>query len=88
MTGVTHGYYGILGRGPHLVAGRQYRLVAVYAGSPADSIRGAMGLMGGIFAPDRYERWPKIDRSDPAYLIDLQPPALTASAGTPEPGRP
>jgi hypothetical protein len=81
VTGVTHGLYGVLGRGPHLKAGRPYRLVAVYAGSPADSIRGAMGLMGGIFAPDRYERWPKLDRSDPAYLIDLKPPVVTASAG-------
>lgn len=80
VTGVTHGLYGILGSGPHLKAGRPYRLVAVYAGSPTDSIRGAMGLMGGIFAPDRYRRWPKIDRTDPAYLIDLAPPTVTASA--------
>lgn len=84
VTGVTHGLYGVLGRGPHLKAGRPYRLVAVYEGSPADSIRGAMGLMGGIFAPDHYHRWPKIDRRDPAYLIDLHPPAaIVATAGTP-----
>ena len=83
VTGVTHGLYGVLGRGPHLKAGRPYRLVAVYEGSPADSIRGAMGLMGGIFAPDHYHRWPRIDRRDPAYLIDLHPPAATvATAGT------
>ncbi|MGH7512796.1 MAG: hypothetical protein ACREOQ_07735 [Gemmatimonadales bacterium] len=84
VTGVSHGLYGVLGRGPHLIAGRPYRLVAVYEGSPADSIRGAMGLMGGIFAPDHYKRWPRIDRRDPAYLIDLHPPAATvATAGTP-----
>ena len=84
VTGVTHGLYGVLGRGPHLKAGRPYRLVAVYEGSPADSIRGAMGLMGGIFAPDHYHRWPRIDRRDPAYLIDLHPPAaIVATAGTP-----
>ncbi len=75
VTGVSHSLYGILGRGPHLIAGRPYRLVAVYEGSPADSIRGAMGLMGGIFAPDRYDRWPKLDRRDAAYLIDVDPPA-------------
>jgi hypothetical protein len=79
VTGVTHGRYGVLGRGPHLVAGRPYRLVAVYEGSPADSIRGAMGLMGGIFAPDHYDRWPRLDRRDPAYLIDLHPPAGTVA---------
>jgi len=78
VLGVNHGLYGVLGRGPHLVAGHQYRLVAVYQGSPADSIRGAMGVMGGIFAPDHYRRWPALDRRDPAYLIDLNPPALPA----------
>lgn len=81
VTDVSHGLYGIVGRGPHLVAGRPYRLVAVYEGSPADSIRGAMGLMGGIFAPDRYEQWPKINRRDPAYLVDLQLPVVALSAG-------
>jgi hypothetical protein len=73
VTGVSHGLYGIVGRGPHLLAGRQYRLVAVYKGSPADSIRGAMGLMGGIFAPDDYRKWPRLDRNNPDYLIDLDP---------------
>lgn len=78
VIGVNHGLYGVLGRGPHLVAGHQYRLVAVYQGSPADSIRGAMGVMGGIFAPDHYRRWPAIDRHNPDYLIDLNPPGLPA----------
>lgn len=73
VTGVSHALYGVLGRGPHLIAGHQYRLVAVYQGSPADSIRGVMGVMGGIFAPDHYRRWPAIDRSNPDYLIDLDP---------------
>jgi hypothetical protein len=73
VTGVSHGLYGILGRGPHLIAGRRYRLVAVYQGSPKDSIIGAMGLMGGIFAPDDYAQWPKLDRTNPDYLIDLSP---------------
>ena len=82
VLGVDHGLYGVLGRGPHLIAGHQYRLVAVYQGSPADSIRGAMGVMGGIFAPDHYRRWPAIDRHDPDYLIDLNPPALPAISMT------
>ena len=83
VTGVSHGLYGIFGRGPHLVAGRQYRLVAVYEGSPKDSIYGAMGLMGGIFAPDHYAKWPKLDRTNPDYLIDLNPKgrAVVAAAG-------
>jgi hypothetical protein len=32
-----------------------------------------MGLMGGIFAPDDYAKWPKLDRTNPDYLIDLNP---------------
>jgi hypothetical protein len=66
----------------HLIAGRQYRLVAVYQGSPNEPIKGAMGLMGGIFAPDDYRKWPKLNRTDPDYLIDLHPPGLVA-AGPP-----
>jgi hypothetical protein len=80
VTGVSHGLYGIFGRGPHLIAGRQYRLVAVYQGSPKDSILGAMGLMGGIIAPDDYTKWPKLDRTNPDYLIDLNPKGRTAVA--------
>jgi hypothetical protein len=83
VMGVSHGLYGILGRGPHLIAGRRYRLVAVYEGSPTDSIRGAMGLMGGIIAPDDYKKWPRLDRTDPDYLIDLNPPGRLATARPP-----
>jgi len=79
ITGVSHSLYGVVRRGPHLIAGRQYRLVAVYEGSPTDSIRGAMGLMGGIFAPDRYAEWPKLDRTNPDYLSDLKPNERTAT---------
>jgi hypothetical protein len=81
VTGVSHALYGIFGRGPHLISGRQYRLVAVYQGSPTDSIRGAMGLMGGIIAPDDYTKWPKLDRTNPDYLIDLHRKGGTAPKG-------
>ena len=79
VTGVSHGFYGIVGRGPHLIAGRQYRLVAVYQGSPQAPIIGAMGLMGGIIAPDHYSQWPKLNRTDPDYLIDLNPKTVLTS---------
>ena len=85
VTGVSHGLYGIFGRGPHLVAGRQYRLVAVYQGSPTDSIYGAMGLMGGIFAPDDYATWPKLDRTNPDYLVDLNPKGRRAAVASARP---
>jgi hypothetical protein len=80
VTGVSHSLYGIFGRGPHLIAGRQYRLVAVYQGSPKDSIYGAMGLMGGIFAPDNYAKWPRLDRNNPDYRLDLDPKGQKATA--------
>jgi hypothetical protein len=79
VTGVAHALYGIRGRGPHLIAGRQYRVVAVYEGSSTDSIHGAMGLMGGIFVPDHYAEWPKIDRTNPDYLGDLKPNERTTA---------
>jgi len=84
VTGVSHGIYGVLRRGPHLIAGRQYRVVAVYEGSPTDSIYGAMGVMGGIFAPDDYAKWPKLDRADPDYLKDLNPGERETAAATPK----
>ena len=44
VTGVSHALYGML-RGPHLVAGRQYRLVAVYQGAaPRTRSAGRWGL--------------------------------------------
>jgi hypothetical protein len=85
VTGVSHALYGIVGRGPHLVAGRQYRLVAVYEGSPTDSIHGAMGLLGGIFAPDDYATWPKLDRTNPDYLVDLNPKGRRAAVASARP---
>lgn len=85
VTGVSHGLYGILGSGRHLIAGRQYRLVAVYEGSPRDSIYGAMGLMGGIFSPDHYSKWPKLDRTNPDYLIDLNPKGRPAAVAAVRP---
>jgi len=43
--------------------------------------------MGGIFAPDDYAKWPKLDRTNPDYLIDLNPRARTAvAAGQPASG--
>jgi hypothetical protein len=51
-----------------------------------------MGLMGGIIAPDDYRKWPQLDRTDPDYLIDLNPKGRMAVAAVrvrarPEPRR-
>jgi hypothetical protein len=44
-----------------------------------------MGLMGGIFAPDNYARWPRLDHTNPDYLIDLNPKGRTAVVAAAEP---
>ena len=72
MTGVGHQLFGIWGRGPRLVPGRKYRLVAVYDNPSGADVMAAMGVMGGIFAPDHMSRWPAVDKTDPAYIRDLE----------------
>jgi hypothetical protein len=80
VIGVRHQLFGIWGRGPRLLPGRQYRLVAVYEDPKGAEVMAAMGLMGGIFAPDDMRKWPAVDKSDPGYIRDLE--------GVPLPARP
>jgi len=60
------------GEGLRLVAGRRYRIVAVYDNPTADTLPGAMGILGGLFAPDDLRRWPSIDPSNADYRLDLE----------------
>lgn len=54
-----------------LVAGRSYRVTAVYHNPTGQTIPdGAMGTIGGVFRPDG--EWPTVDRNDPAYLWDVE----------------
>lgn len=62
---------GLWGRGPHLIAGRQYRLVVQYDNPTPDTLFGAMGMMGGLFVPDHPADWPAVNRSDPAWQSDV-----------------
>ena len=71
VSSVAHRLFGIWGRGPHLIPGRTYRMVAVYENPTGKPIMAAMGLIGGIFAPDDMRQWPKVDYSDHDYMIDL-----------------
>ncbi len=57
--------------GPHLYAGRPYRLVVTYDNPTADTLVGVMGMVGGIFVPDRMHRWPLVDATNPATRADL-----------------
>jgi hypothetical protein len=53
VTAMPRKLYGVSGEGLRLRAGRRYRAVAVYESDRAETIPdGAMGVLGGIFAPD------------------------------------
>lgn len=71
VTGVGRSLFGVRGRGVRLVAGRPYRLVARYDNPTGEPLHGVMGVFGGLFAPDRPEAWPAIDKANPDYLRDL-----------------
>src|SRR2546426_683140 len=70
------------GEGLRLKAGRRYRIVAVYDNPTADTIPGAMGIIGGLFVPDDLRRWPAIDVTNADYRLDLEllggAPTMTA----------
>lgn len=57
----------LLSRGPHLRAGRLYRLKVRYENTTSDTLVGVMGIIGGLFSPDDMRAWPAIDPSDPDY---------------------
>jgi hypothetical protein len=59
-------------RGPHLKAGRPYRLVVVYDNPTPDTLINAMGMMGGLFVPDRLRDWPAVDPQNDDYRSDME----------------
>lgn len=77
VVGVSRQLLAVKGRGPHLRAGRTYRMVSVYENKTSEPIVGVMGVMGGLFAPDHIRDWPKVDRNSQEYLQDIaQNPVL------------
>ncbi|MBI4420766.1 MAG: hypothetical protein HY560_08070 [Gemmatimonadetes bacterium] len=68
---VSRPLLAVWGRGLKLKANHRYRLVAVYDNPTADTLVDAMALMGGIFVPDDYRRWPVLDRADSIYRHDV-----------------
>lgn len=71
VTAVSRELLGLWGRGPHLVPGRRYRLEVLYDNPTADTLAGMMGMMGGLFVPDRPGDWPAVDRAHPDWSADL-----------------
>ena len=59
-------------RGPHLNAGHPYRLVVVYDNPTSDTLINAMGIMGGLYAPDRLRDWPAVDPRNADYVKDKE----------------
>lgn len=58
--------------GAHIVPEHRYRISAVYDNPTGHVIRnGGMGLVGGLFVPDRGTHWPAVDPSDTLYQRDL-----------------
>lgn len=71
VIGVSRQLLAVKGRGPHLIAGRPYRMVSVYENKTNEPIHGVMGVLGGLFAPDDMRRWPKVDKTSKDYLMDI-----------------
>lgn len=63
--------FGISGEGKRLVAGRRYRLVAVYDNPGPEIPDGAMGEIGMAFMPDDPAAWPALVAGDAAIAGDL-----------------
>ena len=64
--------FALWNRGPHLKAGRPYRLVVVYDNPTRDTLINAMGLMAGLYVPDRLRDWPTLDPQNADYRRDLE----------------
>jgi len=63
---------GVGGDGIRLRAGRRYRVVGVYNNVGPEALpNGAMAHITGLFAPDDFSKWPKVDLSDELTQEDL-----------------
>lgn len=66
-------FYKWYSMGPELEADHEYEVRVVYENPTADTIRfGGMGIVGGVFVPNRGERWPTVDTTNVAYRTDLR----------------
>ena len=71
VLGVSRALPGIWHAGPHLLAGHPYRLVVQYDNPTGHTLTGAMGLLGGLFVPDRHGHWPALDPRNPETRADI-----------------
>lgn len=65
--------FGVSGEGLKLKEGHAYRVVAVYDNPTGETlVKGAMGSMVGIFAPNDMKDWPRVEPSDTTFQRDLR----------------
>jgi hypothetical protein len=63
---------GVGGDGIRLRGGRKYRVVGVYDNPTTTTlVAGAMAHITGIFTPDDFSKWPKVDLADEQTQEDL-----------------
>ena len=69
--------------GARIVPDHRYRVTAVYENPTNQVLKGGgMGVVGGLFVPDRSELWPAADPHDPLYLADLRYAMRLPGSGT------
>lgn len=84
IEGVEQKIFGVRGDGIRLHRDRRYRITAVYDNQTGATIpSGAMGIMIGLFAPQRIEDWPRVEATNPGIRADLAAILQGASTGRP-----
>jgi len=65
--------YGLTHRGVHITPDHRYRVRVVYRNPTGRTVTmGGMGVVAGLFIPDRGMVWPPADPADSLYLKDLR----------------
>ncbi|UCF20921.1 MAG: hypothetical protein JSU87_05835 [Gemmatimonadota bacterium] len=65
--------------GIRLDPGHTYRLTVAYDNPTGETlVDGGMGVLGGIFLPQRGSSWPALDRTNPEYLANMEEMRVTA----------
>lgn len=65
--------YGLTGIGLHITPAHRYRVRVIYDNPTGQTIPGGgMGVVGGLFMPDRKVAWPATNQADSLYQKDLR----------------
>ena len=74
--------YGWTRLGAHIVPEHRYRVTAVYDNPTGHLLEGAgMGVVAGLFVPDKGARWPAANPHDSLYVADLRHAMRLAGTG-------